>query len=754
MAGLVDIPVDRLALGTKARRALEELRVRTVREFLELDVNRVLRLRSIGKGTRDQLLALQQWVATHSPWLQGAGDYSSTACPSDDLESVKKQLTARARRAVDHLGVSTVADLMSLRPEDVLEKPWMGVRTWAEIAGLQERLRYTLLTSSERSAGTGTWHDKAREERESTRAVPPMCPAERMAAAIDFSSFATMVHTFLGWIAGSVSGADLMMRSTSSSVTAAGDRGSCTIEDISESAQSADVRTVRRLAAGSRQLDLSPLNPLWTAVREILLGAGGVVDLPHLARGIVWRMGWEQSPVASDLAAIVTLHPDFRVDQRSGMAMSIACPCVTCAESLVRLGDIVRSHSGSVHVVDAGYDLAAQCRLHCRSDVSVPAAFDEAFVRFAAGRTSELVARDERVYMAAQGTPQNAESLRDAIRACLEAEGKAMHYTEIAERVRRTHPRYSRVSNSGVYQRLYLDRSFVRVRRGTYALTGAPITSHGQAWSAGTEPRVPDETPISLTYEAMEARHSDNVGIPQVHDMVEVGDRTPGAHRRRDRSAGTRHEYVARSAQDIVLMLDDGSEAGFGLSAAPPLDRVLRYDRDMPLDDLVACPTSRLKRRPRVTAVSGRSCGSEVEQLLRSATTRLHRSYKPVLVLSILDSIDETGHCPIRKVIRSFGQFYAQRMQSGLIPEAAGSSILSALGGSGNVDLDLVQLIVERHPLRILRRAGLLSVRGDQIVVNASLLAALRSSDCEEHMRTVLGVAVSEYFERLSVSMR
>ena len=142
-AGMLSLesPVWQLPLTGKERRALHVLGVSTVREFLDLDVRRVLKVRSFGAVTYARLNASQK--ALREKPLPDQGD--DDAVGSFLRKSVAElELSVRGLTALAQLHIDTVADFLKF---DLRSRPPIkncGLLTVRELTGLQQSLRQRL----------------------------------------------------------------------------------------------------------------------------------------------------------------------------------------------------------------------------------------------------------------------------------------------------------------------------------------------------------------------------------------------------------------------------------------------------------------------------------------------------------------------------------------------------------------------------------------------------------------------------------
>jgi hypothetical protein len=134
----LETPVSELPLTAVERNALDAIGIFTLREFLDLDVRNVLRVRYRGVGTCTRLKASQ--AALRKRCLPGeGGDDESGLFLRKSVDELK--LSSRGLHALARLHVHTVADFLTL---DLRKPPLIkncGPVTLRELAAVQRSLR-------------------------------------------------------------------------------------------------------------------------------------------------------------------------------------------------------------------------------------------------------------------------------------------------------------------------------------------------------------------------------------------------------------------------------------------------------------------------------------------------------------------------------------------------------------------------------------------------------------------------------------
>jgi superfamily II DNA or RNA helicase len=124
-------------------------------------------------------------------------------------------------------------------------------------------------------------------------------------------------------------------------------------------------------------------------------------------------------------------------------------------------------------------------------------------------------------------------------------------------------------------------------------------------------------------------------------------------------------------------------------------------------------------------------------------------SYKPVMLLALLDSVDEKGRAKVSDLARRFGDFYEKRRQAGLTVERA-NTVMARVESLGEAD---IQRVVLRMPLEKFGRRGYIDHdRRDASHIRFSpRLWRLLSPEDLSRIRELCHQAIRAYYERIDV---
>ena len=148
-----DSDISWLQLSAKERHALDVLGVKTVREFLELDLCRVLGLRGYGTGTYSRLRRSRERIRH---LLYSRSDTDTSECAFLQTSAEDLGLSKRAMTALCQLRVETVWDFLSLDIGELGHLRNCGITTREELARRQQEVRSQLPPEFEPSMQLGS----------------------------------------------------------------------------------------------------------------------------------------------------------------------------------------------------------------------------------------------------------------------------------------------------------------------------------------------------------------------------------------------------------------------------------------------------------------------------------------------------------------------------------------------------------------------------------------------------------------------
>lgn len=140
MDDLREQPIEILCMGTKERKALNRLRVKTLGEFAQLNLERVYTLQGYGATTYLRLQTHQKRLLEHE---YGSGP-AKTKTNEIALDAITRIASTRTMHVLERLGVDSLPSLLSLKDEQILNCRGAGKGVLAEINRIQKRYKPAL----------------------------------------------------------------------------------------------------------------------------------------------------------------------------------------------------------------------------------------------------------------------------------------------------------------------------------------------------------------------------------------------------------------------------------------------------------------------------------------------------------------------------------------------------------------------------------------------------------------------------------
>ncbi len=147
-----DDSIHSLSLGNKPLKALAALGVKTVGEFLSLNINAVMTLPGMGRRTRDQLFAIQQRLLKDSKTNHNDGDTPATMT----WANVFRELSVRTKNGLEALDIKTPEAFLALNRDQFLALRSIGVTCWREVKRGQKQLLAANALTTAKSGDPGT----------------------------------------------------------------------------------------------------------------------------------------------------------------------------------------------------------------------------------------------------------------------------------------------------------------------------------------------------------------------------------------------------------------------------------------------------------------------------------------------------------------------------------------------------------------------------------------------------------------------
>ncbi|MBI4879686.1 MAG: hypothetical protein HY812_08520 [Planctomycetes bacterium] len=422
---LLALPLRHLPISNRARGVFAREGIETVADYVHAGARRLLELRNLGATT---LAAVNRVINAAQRMLAQGGGAGAQPFPAPELVGVDLRLDPRlsqvpvaaldlprrARRACQDLGLRTLRDLTRVSANELLVRRNFGQATLRRIQGEMERFLH---------GQTGNWPEDFAGTLE--QILGRLQPKERRLVELREGRDRDQPHT--------LTEAGAAMEITESRA--------CQIEHSAWA-------KLRRFSAGIT-------DPAADNAVAVLMRHGGVADPAVLQDSPFFAQGGLRPGFVARMLARLLPHRLARLADGRLAAVPAATLCTLAARLRKRLRRSTESlslralTSEVLRGLDLGEERLALVRALCE------ALFGR---EVAAGPDGEVLVRTQ------------CQGLGDDLRQILLAEGKALHFSEVAQRLALPPLLRLGLSEEKVRLRLCRDRRFVLVRRGLYDL--------------------------------------------------------------------------------------------------------------------------------------------------------------------------------------------------------------------------------------------------------------------------------------------
>lgn len=331
----------------------------------------------------------------------------------------------RARRVLNDLGIDTVHKLVDLTMSQVLSVHASGMKTWEDIRKIQRLARRRLPEPTDAEEDP-----RPSAGRPSQEDIEPI-PEERR-------------HSFDGivryWLSSSIT-AERTVRIMEMRL-GIGTGRAATLEQCAAS-EGLTRERVRQLQVRAdeklrRPAVVAKLLEFWAAIARCLEDVGGIVSLGELGVMLRDEYQWPVTPGPDVLAGILDFCPAFHVSGRCVIGKD-QMECLDCTSVRRALGRAMDRHTELP--VNQASDVLLQCCKECASSTaSPPRGFSSAFISQLLQSTEVLCDKmrlhDGILYSIDEWTLRFGP-LYLASAIVLKCKDKAMHFSEVAEELRR-----------------------------------------------------------------------------------------------------------------------------------------------------------------------------------------------------------------------------------------------------------------------------------------------------------------------------
>ena len=347
-------------------------------------------------------------------------------------------LSVRAATVLCRLGCKTIGDVLFIPGVRLLKEKNFGRTCFNEI---QNVIREIVLQENNQS--------------------------ESPAGKLDFSTYATMVKSFIGHCLEKRS-QELVSRRLCF------ETGKLpTLEQLGEQFTITRQRAQQILKNGYAALKIKANLDLLKKFREsfeyIVTSCGGIITLGELCFALQEKYGWPHPPNPPALGQLLSL---FRPNQLAAGAedlVKVDCECLTCNKAFEKLLSFDFEEHESIHIQVAASNLAKHCQIICNS--KTVKMFHPAYIEMLVSRTNgNYLIHEDLIIPRDRWLPRYGIKLEDIIIHVLKRNGKPMHFAEIASVIKKENIKHWDISDNNVHNAIIRFDALEIISRGTYGL--------------------------------------------------------------------------------------------------------------------------------------------------------------------------------------------------------------------------------------------------------------------------------------------
>lgn len=489
-------------------------------------------------------------------------------------------------------------------------------------------------------------------------------------------------------------------------------------------------KEARNILSESQAIRL--LQPLFEIFSSVLYSGGNILRTDNLMRQAMMKLPWSDNPHHNVFINLLKLSPLFVLKTRDKFVCLNTYQCDSCYEVKTNISEILGSCGGQMHILDLAYRLTNSCKESCPSSDSGNVCSPDAIEYLAS--IKRFVIKGEYVFSNERWKVLSGENLKDLIQEILEVTGHPTHYTEIASQARNISGNTNPITNSRIHRYLSNDKTFTMSRRGVYGLAAWSSDEYSSIKSTvidllekSSRPIVWNKIVDTLSKEYVFKRE-DLLTILDHHPrIVRVTDRTWDLRERVEEST------IARTATELRLVSGNKEHMFSATELFSPVAQTPEYPKQL-------------------RDYSGITSNS-IQELIRLTTENLLTAYKPVLLLSILDSMNGSRQCELDDVVARFHKFYEDRKNRQLPLDVDKAEINKIFTGSSRNRLIRINKIILKNPMRILCESGLFIVEQGYVKTDDKMEEILKSPINTVLLRQATGIALANHFSRLMKEM-
>ncbi len=434
--------------------------------------------------------------------------------------------------------------------------------------------------------------------------------------------------------------------------------------------------------------NITKLEKFWTNLDEAVTKGGGIIHLHDLPAALKDEFNWPTAPNPYSLGQFLSIWKKGSAYKDLNDLIKIDCDCLSCEIPVEFFETFDFSDHDSFHVAVIGSRLGAFCQKNCPWN-HPKEKFHKAFIEKQVENYTGLVIHNDLIITREKWLESYCSKLEDVACQVLERHGKPMHFTNIANQIRKKNLNFKDMSDHNLHAAIIRYDSIKIADRGTYGLTSWGISYRS----------------VSTAIEAF----LDTKGLPQ------------------------RRQQIIRHLNG---KFNDGN-----ISAALHFETRFKSIGDGIYDRQEIWQKRTLEEYIQILP-------EPVARFAQYITSRNNTSYKLVMAFIFIRSMDDTGAIYLHKLKAMFYNFYLSRHKKGLVVEAESATMRRI----DEVNKNKMTNLASKEPLKSFLRSGYFnrfSQKGRKLRLIDTVMNRLDDSTRDILLITILK-AVDDYFTVLA----
>lgn len=437
--------------------------------------------------------------------------------------------------------------------------------------------------------------------------------------------------------------------------------------------------------------NLDRLHSFWQQLDELVMQGGGLIKLKTLSSILQTRYEWPIAPYPPALGQFLLLKESDAVFKQDDDLLATPSACQSCSLPAEQLQKFDFETTESFHIQVVAARLSDDCRNQCPEGKPVSTFYPVFIERLVENSDGRLILHDDVVLPYERWREKYSHQLEDVACQVLENHGEPMHFREIASGIRQANENFKDYSDHSIHAAIMRYDAIEIIGRGTYGL---------KSWGLG------GYRPASTAIE----QFIDEKGLPQKRQTL-----INALH-------GEFSELNITAALNFETRFINIGESF--------------YDRLQHWQQRTCQGLIKLLPEP-------------VADFATYLVSHNNTSYKLVMALIFIRSMDEDGSIYLYKLKDMFYNFYLSRHKKGLVVELD-SSVMRRIAELEPAD---VKNKASKEPLKSFLHSGFFqtySQNGARLKIADHLVAELPEGTTRDSLLITILKAIDDYFLKIS----